>query len=217
MSDESQRDLEAFHGVLFDIAHGICSQRVREFLVQAYVRGARCTTAEENPLEGSTAVFTKRRYRDKWNRSIVKHVGTTHSHHLRVKTRVRVKQGRRRSWRTRIQFCDDSARGRRGRRDEPRHGKKDREVRDGMVNGAFNSCGGSAGPKCCDDLGGSLAALGIATSMCSGFSRAWFQDVCVAAAISCVKGVRQGGSCTRLGISTTHMKRSRCRTPRAST
>ena len=61
VSDDFRRDeLEVFHNILFDIAHGVCSDRVREFIVDAYVRGARAPTAEESLLEGSTAVFTKR-------------------------------------------------------------------------------------------------------------------------------------------------------------
>ncbi len=33
--DARKGEIESFHGVLFDVAHGICSQRVRDFLVQA--------------------------------------------------------------------------------------------------------------------------------------------------------------------------------------
>ena len=43
-----------------DVSLGIASQRVREFLVQAYVRGSvSCGTAVNAELEGSTSVFTK--------------------------------------------------------------------------------------------------------------------------------------------------------------
>ena len=37
VADEVRKDeIEAFHGVLFDVAHGISSGRVRDFIVQAY-------------------------------------------------------------------------------------------------------------------------------------------------------------------------------------
>ena len=37
VADEARKhDIEAFHGVLFDVAHGISSERVKDFIVQAY-------------------------------------------------------------------------------------------------------------------------------------------------------------------------------------
>jgi len=55
-------EIENFHGVLMDISMGVPSERVKEFLVQSYVRGAmNCRTADKAELEGSTSVFTKRR------------------------------------------------------------------------------------------------------------------------------------------------------------
>ena len=34
--DDARKDeIESFHGVLFDVSRGICSQRVRDYLVQA--------------------------------------------------------------------------------------------------------------------------------------------------------------------------------------
>ena len=45
-----------------DVSMGLASERVREFLVQAYVRGSvSCGTAANAELEGSTSVFTKER------------------------------------------------------------------------------------------------------------------------------------------------------------
>ena len=95
-----------FHKILFDIAHGVCSDRVREFIVDAYVRGARAPTAEDSQLEGSTAVFTKRGYRDKWNRALVKRVGESCSHTVKIKARVRAKGQRGAGWygERRVQF-----------------------------------------------------------------------------------------------------------------
>ena len=42
-----------------------------DFIVQAFVKGARCGNAHYAELEGSTAVFLKRRYRDGMCGSIV--------------------------------------------------------------------------------------------------------------------------------------------------
>ena len=66
-----QPELDAFHQVLSDISYGRASNLVRAFIVDSYVRGAAIRRAEQVEFEGSTAVFTKRRYRDKWNRKVV--------------------------------------------------------------------------------------------------------------------------------------------------
>ena len=72
VQDEARRDeIEQFHGILAGISMCKATQVVRDFIVAAYVRGASIGTAEHTPLEGNTAVFTKRRYRDAWNRCIM--------------------------------------------------------------------------------------------------------------------------------------------------
>ena len=73
-------ELENFHQVLTDISLGRATEAVRAFLVDAYVRGYQIGTAENVPFEGSTAVFTRRRYRDKWNRKVVRRVSKKHNH-----------------------------------------------------------------------------------------------------------------------------------------
>ena len=80
-----------FHRVLTDISMGRPSNDVRKFLVDAYVRGAQCGCASNCELEGSTAVFTKRRYRDAWNRVIVRSLAAKHGHSLKIKARVRAR------------------------------------------------------------------------------------------------------------------------------
>ena len=57
------QEIENFHHVLTDISYCECTARVREFLIDAYVRGAQKSggTAEYSAFEGNTAVFTKRR------------------------------------------------------------------------------------------------------------------------------------------------------------
>ena len=70
--EDRRKEIEEFHGILMDVSMGIASERVNKFIIRAYVRGAlSANTAEETELEGNTAVFTKRRYRDKWNRTVV--------------------------------------------------------------------------------------------------------------------------------------------------
>ena len=80
-----QAELENFHRVLMNVSEGKATQRVRDFIVNAYVRGALSTggQVENVALEGSTAVYTKRRYRDRYNRAIVKRVAKHHNHSLK--------------------------------------------------------------------------------------------------------------------------------------
>ena len=59
---DRQEELDRFHKVLYDISWGIASHDVLLFVVEAYVRGAATNCAEHTAFEGSTAVFTKRRY-----------------------------------------------------------------------------------------------------------------------------------------------------------
>ena len=58
------QELENFHHVLGDISYGRSTKRVKDFITQAFVKGARCGNAHNAELEGSTAVFSKRRFRD---------------------------------------------------------------------------------------------------------------------------------------------------------
>ena len=84
--------------VLNDISLGDASHDVRSFLAGAYVRGASSNCAEQTPFEGSTGVFTKRRYRDRFNRTMVKRVSSECGHRLKVKARVRAKGTRGANW-----------------------------------------------------------------------------------------------------------------------
>ena len=56
-------ELDEFHRVLADVSWGEATQRVRDFIVNAYVRGASIGCADRTELEGNTSVFTKRRCR----------------------------------------------------------------------------------------------------------------------------------------------------------
>ena len=89
ISDESRRDeLETFHCVLADISMCRPTEAVKQFLIAAYVRGASTGSADRAPLEGQTAVFTKRRYRDQWNRCITRKVAKTHNHSIKIKAKA---------------------------------------------------------------------------------------------------------------------------------
>jgi hypothetical protein len=93
-----QVELENFHRVLTDISRGVASNDVRAFIVDAFVRGARVNSAEHTEFEGNTAVFTKRRYRDAWNRKIVRRVAASSNHHIKLKARVRARGQRGANW-----------------------------------------------------------------------------------------------------------------------
>ena len=67
-----EAEIQNFHEVLADISEGKASERVRKFIVDAYVRGRHFAIAEDVPVEGTTTVVTRRRYRDKWNRKVVR-------------------------------------------------------------------------------------------------------------------------------------------------
>ncbi len=58
-----EQELEHFHEVLQSISMGDPTDDVRKFLTEAYVRGAYVGCADNAPLEGSTFISTKRRYR----------------------------------------------------------------------------------------------------------------------------------------------------------
>lgn len=99
-------DLDEFHRVLADISWGEATERVRNFIVKAYVRGATIGCAERAALEGSTTVFTKRRYRDKWNRMVMRRIAKVHCHSLKVKGKVRARGARGQQWyqESKVQF-----------------------------------------------------------------------------------------------------------------
>jgi hypothetical protein len=91
-------ELENFHVSLSDMSWGLDSERVRKFIVAAYVRGYVCGSAEHIGFEGSTAIFTKRRFRDGWNRTIVRRLAKTKNHTLKVKAKVRARGVRGQHW-----------------------------------------------------------------------------------------------------------------------
>ena len=93
-----EQELEAFHQVLADISLGVASNAVARFVVEAYVRGARIGSAENADFEGSTAVFTKRRYRDRWNRIQVRKLSKKSNHSIKIKAKVRARGTRSQQW-----------------------------------------------------------------------------------------------------------------------
>ena len=90
VTDEGRRaELERFHEVLADISLCRVTDAVKEFLVDAYVRGAKVDSPESVPLENVIAIFTKRRFRDAWKRAVVRRIAKAHNHSLKIKARVR--------------------------------------------------------------------------------------------------------------------------------
>ncbi len=95
---ERAEESDEFHDVLSDIAWGNSTERVKKFIIGAYVRGAHVGCAESSEFEGSTSVFTKRRYRDRWNRTMVRRISKVRKHTLKVKGRVRSRGARGQAW-----------------------------------------------------------------------------------------------------------------------
>ncbi len=83
-----EKELDNYHRVLMDISKGIVSDPVKRFLVQKYGEGG-LATANKEPLEGSTCVFAKRRYRDKWNNRLVQKLKKQTGHTLSVRAKCR--------------------------------------------------------------------------------------------------------------------------------
>ena len=111
--DEGRKlELDNFHEVLADISFGKASNAVRKFIVDSYVRGAAIRRPENVEFEGSTAVFTKRRYRDKWNRTVTRRVSKKHNHSIKIKAKVRSRGTRGQNWysESRVQFIRKKAR-----------------------------------------------------------------------------------------------------------
>ena len=81
VKDEARREeLENFHEILNDISHGSATASVRGFITQCFDRGAEIRTAGNVPFEEHTAIFSRRRDRDKWNRTVVRRIATQHNH-----------------------------------------------------------------------------------------------------------------------------------------
>ena len=99
VTDEGRRaELERFHEVLADISLCRVTDAVKDFLVGAYVRGAKVDSPERAPLEDITAIFTKRRYRDAWNRAVVRRIAKANNHSLKIKAKVRPRGSRGQDW-----------------------------------------------------------------------------------------------------------------------
>ena len=89
---------EQFHQVLADISYGKCTEIVRQFVIQSYVRGAKGCCVERTQPEGSTAVFTKRRYRNEWNRQMTKQIAKHAHHSIKIRGMVRARGQRGNNW-----------------------------------------------------------------------------------------------------------------------
>ena len=90
-TEDRATELNTFHTVLSKISWGEDCDVVKDFIVAAYVRGGTCGVAQNCEYDGSTAIFTKRRYRDAWNRIIVRRIAKDHNHTFKIKGRVRAR------------------------------------------------------------------------------------------------------------------------------
>ena len=91
-----QAGLEQFHRALEHIAMSRDTPAVRDFFVDAYVRGTGVTQAGVG-FEESTACFTKRRYRDGWNRRVLQRSATKYGRVLRIQA-VFATRGTEKQW-----------------------------------------------------------------------------------------------------------------------
>ena len=80
---ETQAASDELHAVLEDVAHGRLNDLVRKNLIAAYVRGAQ-KTAGNVPVVNGTACFSKRKYRDRWNKIIQLRVAKKFGRSLRI-------------------------------------------------------------------------------------------------------------------------------------
>ena len=91
-----QQGLEQFHNVLEAIAHGCASPPVQQFFVDAYVRGA-MTTQQNVAFDDSTSCFTLCRFRNRWNRQVLKRSAKRH-HRSQTFKAVFATQGTDKQW-----------------------------------------------------------------------------------------------------------------------
>lgn len=99
VNDPAKREkTEVFHQVLADISYGRCTDVVRKFIIDSYVRGAKACCADRCRPEGSTAVFTKRRYRNEWNRAMTKQIAKEANHSIKIRGMVRARGQRGNNW-----------------------------------------------------------------------------------------------------------------------
>ena len=90
-------EIEEFHAVLNDVAHCSPTPKVAEFLIQAYGKGA-LTSAKRVEYEGNTSIFTKRRYRDAWNRSVMQRLAKQYPHALTIEACCRASYAKDARW-----------------------------------------------------------------------------------------------------------------------
>jgi hypothetical protein len=93
-------ELQHFHKIMEDIGWNSDAGRVRDFFINAHLEGAQSgNRCNDVSFESGTSVFTKRRYRDRWNRAIVKRIAKRYSspmqpRSMQVQGRARALMGR---------------------------------------------------------------------------------------------------------------------------
>ena len=94
---ERQKQIEEYHTVLDHLSMYKETNDVRKFCVDAYGRGA-LATADTTQFEGSTSVFSKRRYRDRWNRIVVRRLAKYSKKSLKVYSKCKSRYARDGLW-----------------------------------------------------------------------------------------------------------------------
>ena len=100
---ERQKQIEEYHTVLDHLSMCKETNEVRKFCVEAYGRGA-LATADTTQFEGSTSVFSKRRYRDRWNRIVVHRLAKHSKKSLKVCSKCKPKHGGNNQWHPNLTF-----------------------------------------------------------------------------------------------------------------
>ena len=70
------------------------SKQLLRRVLRTFLEGSYVSPSCWSSPKGSTAVFTKRRFRDRWNRSLLKRIAETKNHTLKIKARMRAKGSR---------------------------------------------------------------------------------------------------------------------------
>lgn len=85
-------ELQNYHDVLTDVSLGQVTDRVRNFFIEKFCEGAGMT-GDNEPFEGSNCICAKRRYRDRFNRKVVRRLGKDR-HRLNIKGKCRPRDAR---------------------------------------------------------------------------------------------------------------------------
>ena len=87
VKDQTRREeLDRYHAVLDNVGRGMETFGVKQLVIDAFVRGAlaKKQTGDFVDLEGFTTIFSKRRYRDHWNRGVISRLARNSDHSMKI-------------------------------------------------------------------------------------------------------------------------------------